>query len=378
MHRQCQKIILLALFLVLGACSTRPPGLMTPIESTTPAISKADKVNLMVVTNRQPSHNPALLYSGFRGDQNYYNDIDVSIPPAANRKAGRIQWPQNRQPNPEKEFATLRVNSLDDAAFNKWIAEKSTQYDGNFLVFVHGFNTPYDGGVFLLAQIVHDSNMKDAPILFSWPSRGKILAYDYDRESATYSRAALADLLEKLIKNENVHHVNIFAHSMGSWLTMEALRTIKLQDGLISPKINNIILASPDIDIMVFKNQYYDLGTNLPPISILVSKNDEALKMSRVIGGNIDRLGLVDFSKEPYKSAVNSVNMSVIDVTAVKGGGASEHLKFSESPEIVKLIGEGLINGQQLSESDGNINDKLGILITGGAKEIVKGVGKVQ
>jgi esterase/lipase superfamily enzyme len=352
---------------------------MSPLEAIqAPVSEKADKVNLLAVTNRKPSQNSALLFSGFRGDENYYTDISVSIPPSENRKAGRIQWPKSRHPNTEKEFATLSVNQLDDAAINNWFSEKSAEHEGNFLIFVHGFNTPYDGGVFLLAQIIHDSNMKDAPILFSWPSRGKVLSYDYDRESATYSRTALTSLIEKLIKNDKVHKINIFAHSMGSWLTMESLRTIKLKDGSISPKINNIILASPDIDVLVFKNQYNDLGADAPPITILASKNDEALKLSRVIGGNIDRLGLVDFTKEPYKSAVNGLNLNVIDVTQVKGGGASEHLKFSESPEIVKLIGESLINGQKLSEDEANLNDQLGILIIGGAKEIAKGVGKVQ
>jgi esterase/lipase superfamily enzyme len=40
-------------------------------------------------------------------------------------------------------------------------------------VFVHGFNTNFDEGVYRVAQIVHDSEMNAAPVLFNWPSRGR-------------------------------------------------------------------------------------------------------------------------------------------------------------------------------------------------------------
>ncbi len=59
------------------------------------------------------------------------------------------------------------------------------------LVFVHGFNNKFEDAVFRFAQIVHDSGAEVAPVLFTWPSKGSVLAYGYDRESTNFSRNGL-------------------------------------------------------------------------------------------------------------------------------------------------------------------------------------------
>jgi esterase/lipase superfamily enzyme len=66
----------------------------------------------------------------------------------------------------------------------------------------------FDEAVYRFAQITHDSRATAVPVLFTWPSRGKFLAYAYDRESATYSRNALEevgdDVDETLRSSENL------------------------------------------------------------------------------------------------------------------------------------------------------------------------------
>ncbi|NKF34100.1 alpha/beta hydrolase, partial [Pseudomonas sp. BGM005] len=69
---------------------------------------------------------------------------------------------------------------------------------GHALVFIHGFNNTYEDSVFRLAQIVHDSKMQATPVLFTWPSRAEITAYQYDKESTNYSRTALEQALRTL------------------------------------------------------------------------------------------------------------------------------------------------------------------------------------
>ena len=54
---------------------------------------------------------------------------------------------------------------------------------GQVLVFIHGFNDRFEDAVFRFAQVVHDSDAPVVPVLFTWPSRGSVLAYGYDRES---------------------------------------------------------------------------------------------------------------------------------------------------------------------------------------------------
>ncbi|MGO7418248.1 alpha/beta hydrolase, partial [Rhizobium ruizarguesonis] len=72
--------------------------------------------------------------------------------------------------------------------------------DGSVLVFIHCFNNRFEDAVYRFSQIVHDSCVHSAPILVTWPSRGSLLSYGYDRESTNYTRNALETLCQILEK----------------------------------------------------------------------------------------------------------------------------------------------------------------------------------
>ena len=78
--------------------------------------------------------------------------------------------------------------------------------------------------------------------------------YVYDLNSATAARDSLEHTLRLLLAS-NAEEVNVLAHSMGNWVTVEAFRQIKISAGDLSHanKIGNVYLAAPDIDIDVFK-----------------------------------------------------------------------------------------------------------------------------
>jgi esterase/lipase superfamily enzyme len=129
-----------------------------------------------------------------------------------------------------------------------------------------------------------------------------------------------------------------------------------------------VILASPDIDVNVFYHQFLDLGASRPAFTIFVSRDDNALRLSRLLGGNVDRVGAIDLSKEPYRSGIEHTGIRIIDLSRVRGVDGSNHLKFSESPDIVNLLGNSLIDGQPLSDSAMSLYDKMGVLIIGGSR----------
>src|SRR5690606_31302625 len=122
---------------------------------------------------------------------------------------------------------------------------------GRALVFVHGFNTSFDDAVYRLTQIVHDSGYRGTPLLFTWASSGKAYDYMYDRESATAARDALEATL-RLAASSGAERVDIIAHSMGAWVTMEAIRQMAIGgDSTLGGKLGDVLLASPDIDVDV-------------------------------------------------------------------------------------------------------------------------------
>ncbi|CDZ26456.1 alpha/beta hydrolase [Neorhizobium galegae] len=351
---------------VLAGCAGRPEGVLIPTNSQAAGTSKVD---VLVATTRRSSQTPGVLFSGERGKEPVVTEIAVSIPPDKAREVGQVQWPSKLPANPAKEFATVSVTPLATPAAQSWLKGHLGK-SRRVLVFVHGFNNRYEDAVYRFAQIVHDSNADVAPVLFTWPSRGSVFAYNYDKESTNYSRDALEEMLRRLAKEPNVGEITVMAHSMGSWLTVEALRQMAIRDGRVAPKIQNVILASPDLDVDVFGQQLAEIGEKRPHFTLFVSRDDRALSLSRRISGNIDRLGQVDPTVEPYRSEFEKAGIAVLDLTALKTGDRLNHGKFAESPEVVKLIGNRLIAGQAVSDSDVGLGDRLGAVALGAAQTV--------
>jgi esterase/lipase superfamily enzyme len=359
-------IAVLTVLSVLAGCAGRPEGVLIPTRTQAAGTSKID---VLVATTRRPTQTPGVLFSGERGKEPVVTEIAVSIPPDKAREIGQVQWPSKLPANPAKEFATVSVTPLATPAAESWLKGHLGKSRRVF-VFVHGFNNRYEDAVYRFAQIVHDSNADVAPVLFTWPSRGSIFAYNYDKESTNYSRDALEEMLRRLAKEPNVGEITVMAHSMGSWLTVEALRQMAIRDGRVAPKIQNVILASPDLDVDVFGQQLAEIGEKRPHFTLFVSRDDRALSLSRRISGNIDRLGQVDPTVEPYRSEFEKAGIVVLDLTALKTGDRLNHGKFAESPEVVKLIGNRLIAGQTVTDSDVGLGETLGAVALGTAQTV--------
>lgn len=364
--------LVVASLMVLQACASHPVGVMTPVASA--QANGQSVVDMLVVTSRQPSGDPASLFSGERSSEPSITGVSVSIPSDRHRIAGTVQWPKKLPPNPETDFSVVRVDDLTSVtAARQWIGEH--RKSRHAMVFIHGFNNTYEDAVFRYAQIVHDSGADVTPVLFTWPSRASLFDYNYDKESTNFSRTALEQTLRGLSRDPDVADVTILAHSMGTWLAMESLRQMAIRDGAISPKIHNVVLASPDIDVDVFAKQWSELGGKRPKFTLFVSQDDKALALSRYISGDVQRLGAVNPASEPYKSQLEKAGIAVVDLTAVKTGDRLNHGKFAEHPEIVQLIGKRLVTGQTLTDSNVSLGEGLTAVVAGTAGNVGKFAG---
>lgn len=360
--RAALAVLLSVTVLANAGCASRASGVMTPIAQSAP---EASTVDMLVATTRAPSGDPATLFSGERGTDLAIDAVTVSIPPDSVRKPGTVQWPTRMPPNPAKDFATLKVEPLQaEPALHAWLKAHGGQ-KRRLMIFVHGFNNTYEDSVYRFAQIVHDSRANVAPVVFTWPSRASVFDYAYDRESTNYSRDALEEMLQKGAADPAVGDITIMAHSMGTWLAMESLRQMAIRNGRVSPKISQVILASPDLDVDVFGQQMRALGDNHPKFTIFVSGDDKALSLSRTISGNVDRLGQVNPAVEPYRSAFAEAGITVYDLTKLSTEDRLGHTKFADSPEVVQLIGERLVGGQTITDSRVGLGDGLGVIALG-------------
>jgi esterase/lipase superfamily enzyme len=356
----------LALAAFLAGCAGRPDGFLLPVEAPAEGASRVDV--LVATTRASLGAAPGEMFSGERAYGLAFADVAVSIPPDAARTPGDVQWPASAKADPAHEFAALGVRRLEGGQAAGVFHERLRRTrHRSVLLFVHGYNTRFDEAVFRLAQIAHDAKAPAVPVLFTWPSRGRLLAYAYDRESANFSRDALESVLRSFADDPATAEITILAHSMGNWVTLEALRQMSIRNGRISPKIRSVMLAAPDVDIDVFRRQIEAIGEKRPPFMLFVSQDDKALALSRRLWGSTARLGAIDPEQEPLRSQLQSARVQVIDLTNQSSSDSLNHGKFAGSPDVARLIGGKLASGQTLSSSHVGLGESLGLVATGAA-----------
>ena len=323
---------------------------------------------MLVATTRAPVVEPAgVLFGGARSRGFGFADIGVSIPPDSGRKAGEVQWPRSPPGDPSHDFVTVRADRMSLAEARAEFNKRVVRTPGHkVLIFVHGYNTRFEEAVYRFAQIVHDARVDVAPVLFTWPSGGNLTDYVYDRDSAMFSRDGLETLLTKLSENPNVGSISILAHSMGNYLTVEALRQMSIRNHGLPSKIRDVMLASPDIDVDVFRRQIaeIDASKHATQFTLFVSRDDKALGLSSFLARDSTRLGALDPMKEPYASMLEKSQVHVIDLTNVASEDVANHSKFATG-EVVSAIGARLAEGQTLTDAKPGLVESLGTFTRG-------------
>ena len=322
-------VTLLSLAFLLAGCASRP-GVGALLSNH--AVSAVGKDHtILVATTRERDSRPGTYFGGERAQSVSYATVTVAVPPT--HVPGKIEWPSRAPGNPETDFVVRDAAYLDsEREFVKTLnAQLAMRPPGKrrVFVFIHGYNTMFAEGLYRFTQIVDDADAPAVPVLFTWASRGHVTDYVYDSNSATAARDELEHTL-RLVFASNAEAVNILAHSMGNWVTVEALRQIKISAKLPPmKKLGAVVLAAPDIDIDVFKSQMRRFGKPRKPFFVIVSRDDKALRFSDFIAGGKERLG--SYSNDAELTALGAV---VIDLTDVKATDRSNHAKFAQLAEI--------------------------------------------
>jgi esterase/lipase superfamily enzyme len=84
-----------------------------------------------------------------------------------------------------------------------------------------------------------------------------------------------------------------------------------------------------------------------------------ALAISRWVWGSDARLGAIDPNVEPYKSRLAAEHANVFDLSDVKSPDSTNHSKFVNSPDLVRLVGNRLASGQALTDSHATVVDQF-------------------
>ena len=324
----------------VAGCS-RPPDLIGIDDPAAPAESIPDvtRHRVFIITTRAASEVVGAFFSGARAPELGLASVDVTVPPT--HVVGQLERSRSLPPDPRKYFAVVDpmvfpnrsgfVSQIDRELATRPASERKV------LLFVHGYNNTTSDAVLRLTQFVQDTDYSGVPVLFTWASAASAPRYVYDLNSALVARAKIPEM-GSILQQTNARDVDIFAHSMGCLLTMEGL-VDAAQDGRLGnmTRIKHIILAAPDIDLDLFRSQLSQLPESVRnKIYILVSKDDAALRFSRVIAGGVPRVGATD------ATVLEQLGVTVIDLSQVDDSSSGSHSKFAGSPEVVQLIGAGL------------------------------------
>ncbi|MBO6637256.1 MAG: alpha/beta fold hydrolase [Roseitalea sp.] len=340
-----RKIIMVVIALAVAGCATGPTS-FAPVQ-TLPEGAVVEP--MLVATTRAPSTEGAFGYATSRSAALSFADVRVSIPP--DRETGQLPYP-GRTVDPRREFVAAGLETgLDRQAFaarlNDRLSGRPDDERGVF-IFVHGYNTDFAEGVFLQAQIAHDFDVPGTSVNFSWASAGLPPAYLYDRESAQIARDDLVETL-RIVARSAATEIALMGHSMGGVLVMEALRQLSLTgDTETLRRIGVVVLASPDIDVDLFKRQYHAIAPRPPAWLIFVSRRDPALRASSRLRGGAPRVG-----SGSDVDALNGLGIAVVDLTTVGGRDLrGEHRRFASSPLVISMIRDAERVRTSLGQSD--------------------------
>jgi len=296
---------------------------------------------------RQSTETVGALFSDRRAPELGLASVQVSIPPT--HVVGELERPKRLPPDPRTEFAVVEptVYATDEAFIASVNRElrKLPKGQRDILFFVHGYNNTTSDAVLRLAQFAEDSGFQGVPVLFDWASAGSLTRYVYDLNSALIARPKFPEI-SAIMARTDAEGYDIFAHSMGAFLTMEAMKDAVLAGRFnATGRLQTIVLASPDIDMDLFRSQLEQTNTRFDRFFVLLSEDDSALNTSRLIAGGVPRVGASNIDE------LAELGVIAVDLSEIENSSSGSHSKFAGSPEVVQLIGIGLNNNASFSRS---------------------------
>ena len=247
--------------------------------------------------------------------------------------------------DPKLHFTIQELKALSREEFLALARERvmgSRSFKDQAVVFVHGYNTSFDYALFRTAQMAYDLKFDGASFLYSWPSGGGVIGYGHDRESSTQAEPYLRDFLALVVKETGARSVSVIAHSMGNLPLLNVLRDL----GPSLPpdvRLNEIILAAPDVDRDVFANLAANIQRYGRGVTLYCSANDRAMNASRRFAGGVPRAGDV-----PAEGPIVLAGMDTIDVTQTSTDLlALNHSTYAERSALLNDISLLLQTGER-------------------------------
>jgi esterase/lipase superfamily enzyme len=293
------------------------------------------------------AHHGGLSYGTGRGEMQL-GYCEVSIP--LSHGEGELESPSilrlELSARPDRHVMLQEIVPQESQDFYDAVRQRvqaAPQHD--LFVFVHGFNVSFEKAARRTAQIAHDLDYDGVPVFFSWPSQGKAWRYTVDETNVTWSVPHLKSFLTDLAERTDAQAINLIAHSMGNRALTQTICELGYECQQDRKLFQQVILAAPDIDADVFRDQIAPaLARYSSHVTLYVSANDEALAASKLVHGSM-RAG--ESASQPVAVAgVETIDVATTDL------GPLGHSYYGSCPLILQDLAAILIESRSASHRE--------------------------
>jgi esterase/lipase superfamily enzyme len=301
--RSSISLLLSLLAIFVSGCSSLAPS----------ALTGTDRVNVYFATTRQFSatRNPdsAFLNRATPSERFRLGMAVVDIPLPHYEGSPRGVKISAFKPG-------LEQAGLTPGEFRR-LVKAEAQNQRPVIVFVHGFNNGFESAADRAAVFAHDlqPDVAAKPIIFSWPSKGKLLGYSSDEDSALLNQDRAREFLDLIRDRGAVSPIVLIGHSMGGRVLTYALRDLALiRNGhwppVRQPMFAHLILLEPDVNTDYFNENLVRMRALCVHVTVYASSHDRALRLSQLLHG---------FQREgEFSTASLAKGIDVIDSSAAK------------------------------------------------------------
>jgi esterase/lipase superfamily enzyme len=271
-----------------------------------------------------------------------YGQAFVSIP--RNHEAGELEapsvWRLEFREDPSKHVVLLETRLLPKDQFLQTLRARVSGSQGkNAFLFVHGYNVSFADAARRTAQLSYDLSFDGAPVFFSWPSQASLKGYTVDEANIEWSTRHIKQFIADMADRSGAQNLYLVGHSMGSRGLTRAIASLMLERPDLKGRFREIILAAPDVDADVFRNELAPaLARAGKRVTLYASSKDLALQASKEVhgypraGDTADGIVLVP--------GVDTIDASHVDDSILA------HSYFVESIPVIRDIAQ-MLRGNQ-------------------------------
>ncbi|EAR07816.1 alpha/beta hydrolase [Reinekea blandensis] len=214
-----------------------------------------------------------------RADVSYgVNQVAIPADYPRAHSASFILWNMTLKRDPTDQVTLLDSQRQTKKTFFDGLTTLQDQSDEPILVFIHGFNTPFERAARITAKLAYDLNLSEPPVLFAWPSHDRASTYPADEDNLSWSQPYITQFYLDLMTNLPERNFVFIGHSMGTRAMAAGLMDLLEVQPTLRHRIEGVAFAAPDIDRDIFAR---DIAPTLVrfelPITLYASRKDLAM-----------------------------------------------------------------------------------------------------